>query len=125
MGRVARLDRRDCRAISLECGVQNYAIAIAVAALSFTGCVRTDVQIFVLVGSFWYVINSCTCTLVLRYICIKVDGFGQDGANEEQTLKKDAEREGAEMTAPKKEEDDRKGSAQVVEAPSNNGQDKV
>ena len=91
MGRVARLDRRDCRAISLECGVQNYAIAIAVAALSFTGCVRTDVQTFVLVGSFWYVINSCTCTLVLRYICIKVDGFGQDGDNEEQTLKKDAE----------------------------------
>ena len=37
---MAKLDRRDCRAVSLECGVQNYAIAIAIAALSFSGCTR-------------------------------------------------------------------------------------
>ena len=43
-------------------------------------------QSFVLVGSFWYVINSFLCTLFLRFWCIKVDGFGKDGLSEKQTL---------------------------------------
>ena len=53
IARISKLDRRDCRAISLECGVQNYAIAIAVVAISFTGCDRTDIQAFVLIAAFF------------------------------------------------------------------------
>lgn len=39
-----------------------------------------------LVGSFWYVINSFLCTLFIRFWCIRVDGFGKDGMSEKQTL---------------------------------------
>jgi hypothetical protein len=66
---VAKLDRRDCRAVSLECGVQNYAIAIAIAALSFSGCtrvVRRKERANHLVGGLLCSVCVCVCVKGLR-----------------------------------------------------------
>lgn len=45
-------------AIALETGVQNYALVLALISLSFTGCARTEALGFVLLGMFFYVVNS-------------------------------------------------------------------
>jgi predicted Na+-dependent transporter len=45
-------------AIAFETGVQNYALVLALISLSFTGCARTEALGFVLLGMFFYVVNS-------------------------------------------------------------------
>ena len=66
-GHLCKLDPRDVRAVSLETGVQNYALIIALVNLSFTGCTHRLVSVFVLVSSLWYVISSVWLVLALRF----------------------------------------------------------
>ena len=44
------MDDRSRIAVSLETGVQNYALVFALCALSFTGCDRTRTMAFPLVS---------------------------------------------------------------------------
>ena len=54
-------------AIALETGVQNFALVLALVSLSFTGCARTETLGFILLGMFFYVVNSFWLCAAFRY----------------------------------------------------------
>jgi predicted Na+-dependent transporter len=60
------LSDRDRRAVCMETGVQNVALAIALCALSFKGCERENTLLLPLLCALWYVVNSAWITLFLR-----------------------------------------------------------
>ncbi|CAK9023675.1 Ileal sodium/bile acid cotransporter (Apical sodium-dependent bile acid transporter) (ASBT) (Ileal Na(+)/bile acid cotransporter) (Ileal sodium-dependent bile acid transporter) (IBAT) (ISBT) (Na(+)-dependent ileal bile acid transporter) (Sodium/taurocholate cotransporting polypeptide [Durusdinium trenchii] len=64
---VARLPRPERRAVSLETGVQNTPLAIAIITLSFTGCARLTVLTYPLIASLMDVVNSALVAGVLRH----------------------------------------------------------
>lgn len=68
MATAARLEARDARAVSLETGVQNYALIIALIALSYDAgsCEREEVSRFVLISTLWYVISSAWIVTLMR-----------------------------------------------------------
>mmetsp|Transcript_28717 Transcript_28717/g.92004 ORF Transcript_28717/g.92004 Transcript_28717/m.92004 type:complete len:140 (-) Transcript_28717:157-576(-) len=70
---LSRLERADVRAVSLECGVQNYALVLALVQLSFSGCEQEAVSEFVLVSSAWYVISSLWIVAALRWLHARRD----------------------------------------------------
>ena len=53
-------------AIALETGVQNFALVLALISLSFSGCARTEALGFVLIGMFFYVVNSFWLSAAFR-----------------------------------------------------------
>jgi bile acid transporter len=72
---AAKMNHESRVAVSLETGVQNYTLVIAVLALSFTGCNRILALQFPLIASFWYVINSLWICAIFRFApCCKGTG---------------------------------------------------
>ena len=70
-------------AIALETGVQNYALVMALVALSFAGCARTKTLAFVLLGTAFYVLNSFWLCGLFRWWRSKGSvGQGGDGGEE-------------------------------------------
>lgn len=68
LAKVARLDGRDARAVTLETGVQNYSLILALVLLSFKAgtCAREEVSRFVLISTAWYVGSSAWIVLLMR-----------------------------------------------------------
>jgi len=68
MATAARLEARDKRAVTLETGVQNYPLIIALIALSYEAgsCEREEVSRFVLISTFWYVLSSAWIVSLMR-----------------------------------------------------------
>lgn len=65
---LLKLHPRDCRTVSLETGVQNSSLAIAIASLSFDGQIRDDVLVFPFMYSFFYCVNSIWIVVLYRYL---------------------------------------------------------
>ena len=60
------MNTRDARAISLETGVQNYAVSLAIVVLSLEGCDRAEALSFVLVAMALYLVHSPLIVFLLR-----------------------------------------------------------
>ena len=67
-GQISKLSCR-VKAVSLEVGVQNYALVLAVCATSFRGCQQVQILTFPLLASLWYVISSALITIFMRVYC--------------------------------------------------------
>lgn len=66
--RIWRMRPRDCRAISLETGIQNGPIALAVILLSFEEPVRSQILWLPILYSTFVVLTSSLITLLFRRI---------------------------------------------------------
>jgi predicted Na+-dependent transporter len=73
------LNRKDCRTIGLETGVQNVTLTIAIVALSFEGKQRDEVMLFPLLYGLWYIINSTWLVLFLRLYVAPMDDQIEEG----------------------------------------------
>eukprot|EP00949_MAST-11_sp_MAST-11-sp1_P002620 g2620.t1 len=69
MARLGKLSLAESKAVSLEVGVQNYALVLAVCATSFRGCQQVQILTFPLLASLWYVISSALITIFMRVYC--------------------------------------------------------
>lgn len=65
----------DSRAVCLETGVQSYALIMALVNLSWSGCERSEVLVFVLIGTFWYVLSSTWMVMTLRAYADLMDKY--------------------------------------------------
>ncbi|GMI11632.1 hypothetical protein TrLO_g12267 [Triparma laevis f. longispina] len=74
VAKLTKLPPRDCRAVCLETGVQSQALIMALVALSWDGCERTEVLTFVVISTVWYVISSTWLVCFLRYVVAPWDG---------------------------------------------------
>ncbi|GMI10925.1 hypothetical protein TrVE_jg5870 [Triparma verrucosa] len=78
VAKLWKLPPKDCRAVCLETGVQSQALIMALVALSWDGCERTEVLTFVLISTVWYVISSTWLVCFLRYVVAPWDGDGDE-----------------------------------------------
>mmetsp|Transcript_1757 Transcript_1757/g.2755 ORF Transcript_1757/g.2755 Transcript_1757/m.2755 type:complete len:343 (+) Transcript_1757:68-1096(+) len=67
-GHILGLNRKDCRTIALETGVQSFTLTLAIIALSFEGEERDRVILFPLLYGMMYIVNSVWIILFLRLI---------------------------------------------------------
>jgi BASS family bile acid:Na+ symporter len=61
------MKRYDRIAVSIETGVQNYSIVLAVVLASFEGCDRRDMLRIPLIAALWYVINATLLVTWFRF----------------------------------------------------------
>lgn len=62
--KLCKLDTPACIAVSMETGIQNYALVITICALSYTACNRSKgVQFTILTGVCWLPWSSIICLL--------------------------------------------------------------
>jgi len=87
LARLARLPHPECRAICLETGIQNFVLALAIIALSFSGCDRLVISTFPLISTFFYLVNSIWITAFLRFVMSRFDSDEES----EETEKENAE----------------------------------
>ena len=66
VSRALGMNTRDARAISLETGVQNYAVSLAIVVLSLEGCARAEALAFVLCAMCLYLVHSPLIVVLLR-----------------------------------------------------------
>jgi len=65
---AARLEGPDIRAVSLETGIQNYPLVLALASISFSGCQYQLISRFIIIGTFWWLISSIWIVSVFRFL---------------------------------------------------------
>jgi len=53
--------------------IQNYTIAITIVVFSYDGCERIVALTFVLVSTFFYLVNSVWLVALLRFVHTKYD----------------------------------------------------
>eukprot|EP00938_MAST-03A_sp_MAST-3A-sp1_P001815 g1815.t1 len=66
ISKMLGMNTRDARAISLETGVQNYAVSLAIVVLSLEGCDRAEALSFVLVAMALYLVHSPLAVVLLK-----------------------------------------------------------
>lgn len=88
------LDRKDCRTIGIETGVQSFTLTMAIIVLSFSGEDRDKALIFPILYGVMYLVNSAWIVFVLRYLVAPLDNTEEDEAAE----KNDADKEAAKGT---------------------------
>ena len=88
----AKLTNKDSRTISLETGVQNFTLTIAVINLSFKNeSIRNDVLIFPITYGFCYIINSVLLVLFLKHYVSNFDEVSPSQTGEEEEREKNIE----------------------------------
>lgn len=80
VSRVAGLNKKDQRTISLECGVQSFTLTIAVINLTFTGDVLKKALMFPLAYGILYFSNSGALVAFYRWYLAPMDGDGEEDA---------------------------------------------
>eukprot|EP00510_Aplanochytrium_minuta_P004531 CAMPEP_0184006506 /NCGR_PEP_ID=MMETSP0954-20121128/737_1 /TAXON_ID=627963 /ORGANISM="Aplanochytrium sp, Strain PBS07" /LENGTH=454 /DNA_ID=CAMNT_0026285075 /DNA_START=153 /DNA_END=1517 /DNA_ORIENTATION=+ len=73
VARAVGLTGPEVRAVTLETAIQNYTIAITIVVFSYDGCERIVALTFVLVSTFFYLVNSVWLVALLRFVHTKYD----------------------------------------------------
>ena len=79
------INRKDCRTIALETGVQSFTLTMAIITLSFEGEERDDVLLFPLLYGVMYIVNSVWIVSLLRYVVAPMDDDKEDGGDVKRT----------------------------------------
>jgi len=77
---IFRFKRAECRAISIETGMQNTTVAIAICSLAYSGCDRYHSLYVVWMVSLWMLINGLIVACVFRVIA-RYDPPREDGTS--------------------------------------------
>ena len=84
---------KDCRTISLETGVQNFKLTIALVNLTFAGTQRDEILLYPLLYGFMYIINAALLVSFFRWFMAprdpelsnEIDGKSVDELSSEGT----------------------------------------
>jgi bile acid transporter len=88
---AAGINRKDCRTIGIETGVQSFTLTMAIIALSFDGDQRDDVLLFPLLYGIMYIVNSVWIVALLRFVVAPLDEISEDDKHDVEDDKKEVE----------------------------------
>ena len=97
------INRKDCRTIALETGVQSFTLTLAIITLSFDGEERDDALLFPLLYGTMYIVNSVWIVALLRYVVAPMDDITLIEKDDDADVQKEIEMGGEDNDTEKKE----------------------